>query len=261
MTYFERLKKPRHKPPGHNLLQANMFTLVELLVVIAIIAILAGMLLPALSRARESAKAITCKSNLKQTGVAALLYASDNNDKLALYGYPYSLPELSLSNTIVRWSQFFYAGNYIKPGNTYVCPSIDPFNWIWYGNTYGAFVGFSRPGVVTQGWPDASNPLEFVNINQVRTPSTLFIMGDSLHLTGSFTAPARPSQIYHIRRDGNNGTALLHIRHSNAANILHIDGHVDDNKRSDIQALNAYISYSWQYFSIIANQAGTPTIL
>jgi prepilin-type N-terminal cleavage/methylation domain-containing protein/prepilin-type processing-associated H-X9-DG protein len=95
-------------------LETRAFTLIELLVVIAIIAILAAMLLPALGRAKETAKRVGCLNNLRQLSMAAHMYVDDNQG-----AYP---PRINNTTVTSRWPDKFY-DNYGKNLKVLLCLS------------------------------------------------------------------------------------------------------------------------------------------
>lgn len=203
------------------------FALVELLVVVAILALLAGLLFPVLSQARNTARRSTCVSNLKQLGVAFALYASDYDD---------TLPEAGGSReSVAAWIDYDspdqrggiypYVRQFSKSGaSVYRCPSGHPdtSSYRSISSTY-AMNDYLRPW---HGRYPHDVPHEPLPLAQIESPArTILLFEVTQHRQGYANRNGSP-YFHTVDRETGLPVGVPQIYHHGGSNFLFCDGHV-----------------------------------
>ena len=197
------------------------FTLVELLVVIAIIAILAGLLLPALGLAKEKGKTVDCLNHLRQLGLATVMYADDNKGRV-----PLQFP----TEPHKTWGSELSTNQNLKSYNLFVCASYPPRVFKDWRRTYG--IRLDPPSEYASGDCD-----EILHISRIREPAMYLHLTDS---TSRGRGGIKAEQFYYFRVLSENE---VHARHLSGAVGLFIDGHAANNRRRQLESLGIQALY------------------
>ena len=228
--------------PAHGQVKRYGFTLIELLVVIAIIAILAAMLMPALSKARDRGKFISCANNIKQLGSACQQYALAYDDYFpaywtadCYYGVSFQKGEHGWSWVLNLIASGFIPSKTVKQGGPFYCPAAtgehSRSKYIHYGLNLGLDANgrASSKVVKTYNWnivKVGSRALWF-KWTTVRRPSFVMLAGDWKcnieNSAGYWIDPV--SSGYGEGGIGPAGSDF--IRHNGVINAIFIDGHVE----------------------------------
>jgi len=200
------------------------FTLIELLIVIAIIAILAGLLLPALKKAKDKASAIQCTGNLRQIGQAVLAYTTDYNDY-------FPIGAISGSGMLFDNLEPYTGGISFKD---YMTPAEAKIYWC-PNDMLRAAVNLSHFSYGQNYYMQNAVSHHMMKITQIKKPSTLIYMADSIRTTsGNYGWPVTfngGTFPFLATADPN---VALDFRHSFCATCLYVDGHVKSEKTNSL---------------------------